>query len=196
MPDDLGVSNPPSSDYEDYSTMLSRQRLYRSDTRYQSMGELAMHSGSEGASMDFDDVDMADFMKINDIDEKPTLSVKKELPATKLDLKPVLKADAAKQEACVPSWPSVYDSSAVTTDDMLGSGSSSKSKSSIEALNEDGTLHLFWLDYLEHDGKLYLVGKVKDKSSETWMLACLAIGGVQRNFFVLPLSATSDGTRK
>ncbi|KAI6139794.1 hypothetical protein BKA82DRAFT_955077 [Pisolithus tinctorius] len=150
------------------------------------MGELAMHSGSEDASMDFDDVDMEEFMKIDDIDEKPTLPIKKELPATKLDSKPIPKIDVAKQEAGVPSWLSVYDSLAVTTDDMLGSGSSSKSKSSVDALNEDGTLYMFWLDHLEHNGKLYLVGKVKDKSSGTWVSACLAIGGMQRNLFVLP----------
>ena len=45
---------------------------------------------------------------------------------------------------------------------------------------------MFWLDYLEHNGKLYLIGKVKDKSSGAWILACLSIGGIQRNIFVLP----------
>ncbi|KAI6139785.1 ribonuclease H-like domain-containing protein [Pisolithus tinctorius] len=193
MPDDLGASNPPSSDCEDYSTMLSPKKKARVDKdstavipAIKRMGELAMHSGSEDASMDFDDVDMEEFMKIDDIDEKPTLPIKKELPATKLDSKPIPKIDVAKQEAGVPSWLSVYDSLAVTTDDMLGSGSLSKSKSSVDALNEGGTLHMFWLDHLEHNAKLYLVGRVKDKSSGAWVLACLAIGGMQRNLFVLP----------
>lgn len=193
IPDDLGVSNPPSSDYEDYSTMLSPKKKPRVDKNstavtpaIKRMGDLVMHSGSEDVSMDFEDVDMEEFMKIDDIDEKPNFSVKKELPAPKLDSNPVPKADTAKEEAGVPSWLSVYDSLAVTTEDILGSGSSSKSKSSVDALNEDGTLHMFWLDYLEHNGKLYLVGKVKDKSSGTWVSACLAIGGMQRNLFVLP----------
>ncbi|KAI6101196.1 hypothetical protein F5141DRAFT_1190185 [Pisolithus sp. B1] len=187
------VSNPPSSDYEDYSTMLSPKKKPRIDKTstaltpaIKRMGDLAMHSGSEDMSMDFEDVDMEEFMRIDDIDEKPSLSVKKELPAPELDSKPGPRADTIKQETDIPSWLSIYDSLAVTTEDILGSGSSSKSKSSVDALNEDGTLHMFWLDHLEHNGKLYLVGKVKDKSSGAWVSACLAIGGMQRNLFVLP----------
>ena len=40
--------------------------------------------------------------------------------------------------------------------------------------------------HLEHGGKLCLIGKVKDKTSNTWASTCLSIQGMQRNLFVLP----------
>ncbi|KAJ2926264.1 hypothetical protein H1R20_g10824, partial [Candolleomyces eurysporus] len=56
----------------------------------------------------------------------------------------------------------------------------------IEALEPDGSLRFFWLDYLEHDGKLYLVGKLKDKKTNAWVSCCVTVEGLQRNLFALP----------
>ncbi|KAG6329610.1 hypothetical protein ID866_9478, partial [Astraeus odoratus] len=195
FPEDAGPSNAPSSDYEDFGTVMSpkkKPRVGNGSTMVtpaiERMNELAVHSGSEDASMDFEDIDMDDFMNADDIDIKPNLPIKKEQPAVKLDSKPSERnLSTAKQESAAPSWLSIYDSLAVTTEDALGSGSSSsKSKTTVNALDDDGSLRMFWLDYLEHNGKLYLIGKVKDKSSGSWVSACLAIGGIERNLFVLP----------
>ena len=193
FPEDVGPSNPPSSDFEDYAAMMSPKKKARVEhgstmvtPAIKRMNDLAVHSGSEDASMDFEDIDMDEFMKTDDIDVKP-IPFKKEQPLPKLDLKPATKGPITAKQDTAPAWLSVYDSLAVTTEDTLGSNSSSsKSKTSVDALNDDGSLSMFWLDYLEHNGKLYLIGKVKDKSSGAWVSACLAIGGIQRNIFVLP----------
>ncbi|KAG9309455.1 hypothetical protein JVU11DRAFT_10424 [Chiua virens] len=192
--DDGFVSNPPSSDFEDYTSMMSPKKKVRVTNgssvvapAIERMGKLGVYSGSEDAldaSMDFSDVDMNDFMDIDDLDVKPSVPVKKEPPATKLDSKPVTNTPK-KEEFVVPSWLSVYDSLSVVSEDTLGS-KPAFSKASINALEDDGSLRMFWLDYLEHGGKLYLIGKVKDKTSNTWASACLSVQGIQRNLFVLP----------
>ena len=195
--DDEPWSNPPSSDFEDYSSMMSPKKKPRVTNgpsvvtpAVERMGKLEVHSGSEDAfdaSMDFSDVDMNDFMDIDDLDVKPGVPVKKEPPPVKLDSKPVpnVANTPKKDDLAAPSWLSVYDSLAVVSEDTLGS-KPAFSKSSINALEDDGSLHMFWLDHLEHGGKLYLIGKVKDRTSNTWASACLSIQGIQRNLFVLP----------
>ena len=192
--DDEPLSNPPSSDFEDYSSMMSPKKKARVTDgpsvvtpAVERMGKLEVHSGSEDAfdaSMDFSDIDMNDLMAVDDLDVKPSVPVKKDL---KLDSKPVPKSanTPKKEDLTTPSWLSVYDSLAVVSEETLGS-KPAFSKSSINALEDDGSLRMFWLDYLEHGGKLYLIGKVKDKTSNTWASACLSIQGMQRNLFVLP----------
>ncbi|KAH7885786.1 hypothetical protein F5I97DRAFT_1936758 [Phlebopus sp. FC_14] len=187
------------ADFEDYTAVMSpkkKARIGNGSTMVtpaiERMGKLDVQSGSEDisiASMDFDDIDMDEFMDMDDVDVKPKSFVKKEAVPVKLDANPVLNGNskAQKEDANAPSWLSVYDSLAVAADDALGSGStSSTSKTSIKALNDDGSLLMFWLDYLENNGKLYLVGKVKDRTSNAWVSACLAVEGIQRNLFILP----------
>lgn len=207
--DDAPLSNPPSSDFEDYTSMMSPKKKARVANgssvvtpAIERMGKLEVHSGSEDAfdaSMDFSDIDMADFMDIDDIDVKPSVPAKKEPPAVKLDSQSVFNGanTPKKEDFAVPSWLSVYDSLAVVPEDTLGSKPAFSSKISVNALEEDGSLRMFWLDYLEHGGKLYLIGKVKDKTSDTWSSACLSIQGMQRNLFVLPrlLRVVQDETK-
>lgn len=53
-------------------------------------------------------------------------------------------------------------------------------------LDEEGTLKMFWLDHMEADGVVHLVGKVLDKASGRYVSACLSINGLKRNLFVKP----------
>ena len=196
--DDDPVSNPPSSDFEDYTSMMSPKKKARVANgssavtpAIERMGKLEVHSGSEDAfdaSMDFSDIDMNDFMDIDDMDIKPSVPAKKDRPITKVNSKPIYNAAKTpkKEDLATPSWLSVYDSLAVVSEDTLGSKPAFSSKTSINALEDDGSLRMFWLDHLEHSGKLHLIGKVKDKTSNTWASACLSIQGIERNLFVLP----------
>lgn len=196
--DDGPLSNPPSSDFEDYTSMMSPKKKARVANAssvvtpaVERMGKLGVHSGSEDgfdASMDFSDIDMADFMNTDDIDVKPNVPAKKEPPAVKLNTQLIPNGANApkKEDSTAPSWLSVYDSLATVSEDTLGSKPAFSSKPSVNATEEDGSIKLFWLDYLEHGGKLHLIGKVKDKSSNTWSSACLSIQGIQRNLFALP----------
>ncbi|EIW79037.1 hypothetical protein CONPUDRAFT_126817 [Coniophora puteana RWD-64-598 SS2] len=153
------------------------------------MGKLDVHSDAD----DIMDVDMEAFMDVADDDlEDIKPVVKKEPVAVKLPPAANGHAKVKKEEKDTgpPSWLSVYDSLTVTSDDVLGSTSaaatSSSSKNTINALAEDGTLPFFWLDFLELSGKLFLTGKVKDRTTGAWASACLSIEGLQRNLYVLP----------
>jgi DNA polymerase alpha subunit A len=55
-----------------------------------------------------------------------------------------------------------------------------------DALEEDGSLRMFWLDYLEVNGSLCLFGKVKDKSSGKFVSAFVKIDNMLRKLYFLP----------
>lgn len=134
----------------------------------------------------FDDIPIHALMET---DEKPIL--KAEPPSEKVPRLGVNSAAIKKEEN--PSWLSVYDSLTVKTDETfgkLGSGvavsSSSTHASTISALEEDGSFRFFWLDYLEHEGVLYFIGKTFDRNSNSYVSCCVTVTNLQRNLFVLP----------
>jgi DNA polymerase alpha subunit A len=47
-------------------------------------------------------------------------------------------------------------------------------------------LKFYWLDYLEQDGLVHLLGKTFDKVTERYVSCCVTITGIQRNLFILP----------
>lgn len=54
------------------------------------------------------------------------------------------------------------------------------------ALEEDGSLRFFWIDYTEVKGNLCLFGKVKDKSTGAFVSAFMKIDNILRKLFFLP----------
>ncbi|KAJ6624905.1 DNA polymerase alpha catalytic subunit [Mycena sp. CBHHK59/15] len=128
-----------------------------------------MTSGSDDfdASV-YDDLNMDDFMADDlDLEAGDAMQVDEQ-------------KELMKEVDIGPSWLSVYDSLAVSTsDDVLGplASSSSAQSTTISALEPDGSLRFFWIEYLENDGRLYFVGKLKDKVTNAWS---------PRNVFVLP----------
>lgn len=157
------------------------------------LATLEVDDSSDGFDSAYHDINMDDFMGMeDDFDINPP--IKREEPVISLSKKPASKATTSnlKEEADVkPAWLSVYDSLAVEYEDTLGPLSTSNSSSStnptnISALEEDGSLRFFWIDYMELDGKLYFIGKLKEKSSGTWISCCVKVEGIERNLFVLP----------
>ncbi|KAL8702802.1 MAG: hypothetical protein Q9201_004018 [Fulgogasparrea decipioides] len=55
-----------------------------------------------------------------------------------------------------------------------------------DAVESDGTLRVFWTDYTEVNGSLCLFGKVKDKSSDTFVSAFIKIDNILRKLYFLP----------
>jgi len=152
------------------------------------LASLDVHGSSDDYDTSFEDINMDDFMDIDDdLDLKP--SVKKETEDITISRKLAPKQATKEEPDVKPSWLSVYESLAVETDDTLGplAGSSNSSNpSNISALEPDGSLRFFWLDYLELDGKLYFIGKLKDKSSGAWISCCVTVENIERNLYVLP----------
>jgi len=159
------------------------------------MAELEFNTDSDGVSVGAD-VDYDGFFDDDfnmDVDEngdfKPAIKEEpKEIKLPKRPVKPSAVVPKKEGEDVKPRWLSVHESLNVTKEEDLGtlhSISSSKSVN-IDALEPDGTLRFFWLDYLEHEGKLYLVGKLKDKKTGAWVSCCVTVEGIQRNLYALP----------
>ena len=70
-----------------------------------------------------------------------------------------------------------------------------------ENVLEDDSLRIFWLDYMEQNGVVHLIGKVLDRQSGKYVSACVSVHGIKRNLFVKPraklygeLSSPNPGT--
>ncbi|KAG9017950.1 DNA-directed DNA polymerase alpha catalytic subunit pol1 [Tulasnella sp. 427] len=135
----------------------------------------------------------APFIKPEPVDEKPLLS-------SSSKAKPIVTTDREVKnlDLEVPSWLQINDVSSSKTkggdEEGLGPLNSSTtgavSSSTVNAFEEDGSLHFFWLDYLELEGKLYFTGKVLDRSTDgkkrNWVSCCVTVDGIERNLFVRP----------
>ena len=55
-----------------------------------------------------------------------------------------------------------------------------------DAVEEDGSLQMFWLDYTEVNGSLCLFGKVKDKTTGKYVSAFIKVDNILRNLYFLP----------
>lgn len=202
VPIDDGPSMPESDDM-----MFSPKKKVKTSGAFgitpaiDKMGRMDVHSGDEYDSAfdnSFDGVDMDAFMDVDDEDVKPTVNdhskgapkdLKRDLNAEK-KLPKLNNGFSKKESPDNPAWLSVYDSLSVNKDDPLGplntTSSASVHSSKISALEPDGSLRFFWLDYLEHEGKIYFIGKLKDKTSGAWVSCCVTVENLQRNLFVLP----------
>lgn len=64
-----------------------------------------------------------------------------------------------------------------------------------EAKQPQRTLRMYWLDYLETNGVVHLIGKALDKLTGRYISCCVSIHGIERNLFVLPRSRRQSMSR-
>ncbi|TFK68725.1 hypothetical protein BDN72DRAFT_948057 [Pluteus cervinus] len=182
-PLDDGLAEPPSDDF--FMSPKKKPRTGVVDIPATEMERLGVQSGSEDLEFDDGGIDDDALMDV-DFDMKPP-PVKREPQKINIP-KPVVqkKSDLDMKGA----WLSSYNTlNVVDTSDTLGplAGTSSSVKpAAVSALEPDGSLRFFWLDYLELDGKIYFTGKLRDKKTGVWVSCCVTVEGIQRNLFVLP----------
>lgn len=156
--------------------------------------ELSVGASSDGFDAHFDD--SFDDISMDDItqDEEETKPgpAKPTIKTERIEKLPEgLKKDTVKvkKEDGVPSWLNIHSALSVKSEDTLGplaASSSNINSANVNALEEDGSLRFFWIDYFEQGGEIYFIGKIKDKTSGTWLSCCITVEGMQRNLFVLP----------
>jgi len=154
------------------------------------LAHLDVHSSSDIDSSFYDDMELNEPMDVDGLNIEPI--VKKELQP--VSLRPTTPNDKSsfakpiKTEDVKPAWLSVYDTLKVESKEIPGTTTSLtlSNPPDVSALEEDGSYRFFWLDYLELEGKIYFIGKFKDKKSDTWSSCCVTVEGVQRNLFCLP----------
>lgn len=185
-----------ASSGDDAAWMASPRKKARTSamTNLPPIGSLGLASDHEDPAYDQSDFSMDDLMEIETSaisgpKNGKTPFVKKEEEDVKLPPKPLKPKDVTlKQEDKAPAWLSTYDSLNIApNDDSIGTGAKAAGPSvSVDALEEDGSLRFFWIDYMEHEGKIYFIGKVKDKKTGAWASCCITVENLQRNLFVLP----------
>jgi DNA polymerase alpha subunit A len=84
-------------------------------------------------------------------------------------------------------WSAVQDSLLPTkTSDIAEVKAHIGSVKAENVLEKDGSLRIFWLDHMEQDGLIHLVGKALDRATGRYVSACVTVNGIQRNLFVKP----------
>lgn len=64
-----------------------------------------------------------------------------------------------------------------------------------DAIEEDGSLRMFWTDYTEVNGSLCLFGKVQDKKNGSFVSCFLKVDNILRKLFFLPRQYQQHGGR-
>jgi DNA polymerase alpha subunit A len=114
-------------------------------------------------------------------------TTKVESDVTKPALPRAVMANGKPLPAGSAHWSSVQDSLLPTkTSDIDEIKAPVGNVKAENVLEEDGSLRIFWLDHLEQDGAIHLVGKVLDKVTKRYISACVTVNGIQRNLFVKP----------
>ena len=65
-----------------------------------------------------------------------------------------------------------------------------------DALEDDGSLRMFWLDYTEINGSLCLFGKVKHRGSGTYVSCFVKVDNILRKLYFLPRVHRQKGGRE
>jgi DNA polymerase alpha subunit A len=147
----------------------------------------ASNTSFDDMTFDTDDMCMDLDLNINSttaLKKEPDIQIGANVPAPRLKL---MVKDEEKKEDALPSWLSVHAALNVT-DDSVGTldRHGPSNSSNVSALEEDGSLRFYWIDYLELDGKVYFVGKVLDKQTKLYASCCVTVEGLERNLYVLP----------
>lgn len=184
---------PPTDDDEPIPSPNKRART---------SGTTVNETVSHIAAMDFNDITMDDLDDWDndmdfDFDQKPAAppaqtSPPPPKPDVLVDKKPFPTENtptAKKEPDAKPSWINVYESLNVAETDTLGSSSQHSSSAQVadeDALEPDGSLRFFWIDYLEMNGNVYFIGKIKNKRTGQWHSCCVTVENIQRTLYVLP----------
>ncbi|KAK2882639.1 hypothetical protein FQN49_000151 [Arthroderma sp. PD_2] len=118
---------------------------------------------------------------INMVGKRPPPKIKKEVYDDPMASSPA----RATTEVVNPSWNDVTSklnvlSSSVSEMQRFGKLSAQ------DAVEEDGSLRFFWLDYTEINGSLCLFGKVKNKANDSYVSAFVKVDNILRKLYFLP----------
>ncbi|EKD17882.1 uncharacterized protein L3040_004421 [Drepanopeziza brunnea f. sp. 'multigermtubi'] len=101
---------------------------------------------------------------------------------------------APPQRVDASTWNNVTDRLNVVNGSQ-GETSSFGKLDHTDAIEEDGSLHMFWTDYTEVNGSLCLFGKVQNKTDRSFVSCFLKVDNILRKLFFLPREYRQRGGR-
>jgi DNA polymerase alpha subunit A len=175
----------------DENLSISRNKRQRigedsADSSLQNFSKLEVNE--EDYDSFFDDLNDVAFSA--EIDDSPSKPAPKKF---EYKVEDALEVKLAKIPDSQPAWLALHSSLATADNDTVGSTLKPIASSSITAANllePNDTFHFYWLDYLEVDGKVYFIGKTREKQRRTWVSCCVMLEDIQRNLYIFPRSAS------
>jgi len=119
---------------------------------------------------------------VNMSGSRPAPKIKKQLypsPASSSPPRP------SSDEINASEWNDVTQKLNVMSSPAPGTVSFGKLKPE-DAIEKDGSLRMFWLDYTEVNGSLCLFGKVKNKQNGSYVSCFVKVDNILRKLFFLP----------
>ena len=122
---------------------------------------------------------------------RPPPKIKQQLPSPASSSPP----QPASSGVDASAWTNVTNKLAVASSPATSSSQFGKMKPS-DAVEEDGSLRFYWLDYSDVNGSLCLFGKVKHKPTGQYQSAFLKIDNILRKLYFLPRTHKSRNGRQ
>ncbi|KAF2500050.1 DNA polymeras-like protein alpha catalytic subunit [Lophium mytilinum] len=174
LDDDVAMSDPPlqSSPVSKAVERKTQGAIKVEDDEDDDMLEVAQPTRHSGAAS----------VSVNISGSRPALKVKKPSYPTPDSSSPVRgPIDAVDASA----WTDVTSRLNIMSSPAPNAAAPGK-LSSKSALEEDGSVHMFWMDYTEINGSLCLFGKVKDKTTGAYVSCFVKVDNILRKLYFLP----------
>lgn len=170
--DDTPMSDPlPSSPITKAVARKSKIQI-KEEEEEEDIMDVAQAVGQEGTTV----------KSINMKGTKPPPKIK-QLPSPQSSSPP----QPVSSDVDASTWTNVTSNLAVASSPASGTHAFGKMNAS-DAVEEDGSLRFYWLDYTEVNGSLCLFGKVKHKQTGQYLSAFVKVDNVMRKLFFLPRS--------
>jgi DNA polymerase alpha subunit A len=173
--DDVPMSDPPlqSSPVAKAVERKTQPVVKREEEEEDDMMEVAQPMGHEGVNS----------ASVNMTGRRPVPKIKKLDYSTPVGSSPSAPSSAPAVDAS--SWADVTNNLNVMSSPAPLTTSVGKLKPEC-AIEEDGSLRMFWFDYIEINGSLCLFGKVKDKSTGNYASCFVKVDNILRKLYFLP----------
>ncbi|CZT07648.1 probable DNA polymerase alpha catalytic subunit A [Rhynchosporium graminicola] len=172
MDDDMALDEPmPSSPIAKAVQRKSNSNIKAEEDEEEDMMEVALADGIATA-------------RINISGTRPPPKIKKAEPYPSPASSSPTRAPPNRVDAS--AWNNVTDRLNVVNSSQTSDTGSFGKLDYADAIEEDGSLRMFWTDYTEVNGSLCLFGKVQNKKSGAYVSCFLKVDNVLRKLFFLP----------
>jgi len=172
MDDELPMSDPqPSSPVAKAVERKSQVAVKAEDEEEEDMMEVAQAGGIATASVNMSGTRPAPKIKKTEVYPSPVSSSPTRPQAQHMD---------------ASTWNDVTEKLNVVNSSQSSETSNFGKLDYNDAIEEDGSLRMFWTDYTEINGSLCLFGKVQNKKSGAYVSCFVKVDNILRKLFFLP----------
>ena len=193
LPAPVAENTPPHQDFDDAGVDLDDDDVPMSDPLPSSPVAKAVERKTKvqvkEEEEDEDIMDVAEAVAGTNVVAK-SINMKGSRPPPKIKQLPSPASSSppasGAAEVDADSWNNVTSKLATVTSSPASQTQSFAKMMPQDAVEEDGSLRMFWMDYAEINGSLCLFGKVKNKSTGQYLSAFVKVDNILRKLYFLP----------